>query len=518
MNPLAHEAALAHADGFLRASTSVLIGIVAADGTVTAANDGFARAAARTGEAAAAAFRHPEFADLAARASAVPPGTVVHRGVLNLHGPRDVARSMRGVVVAAGGGGLVVLVEHDAAEYEALTTRLAAINEELVTAQRRLARESRERARAADAHRATAEYARGLLEASADATLVVGEDGRVRDANVAAVRAAGIVDARALVGHGAGALFADGDEPHDLVREAFHAGASAARLLTLRGSGVRALVNATRVTDATGAPAALLVARDVTELLRLQEEAQRQREVLWRQERYVAFGNVAMGLAHEVNNPLMFIIGSLDMARQDVDEMGSGGARPAEAAESLREALDRATRGATRIRDLVSAVQAIAPRRLRGSAERLDARELASRAADLARLQCREAVHVHVDAGDAPAPVLGHADDLVAALMHLVANAADAAGAGGGHVRVIVRADDERVRVRVEDDGPGIPPDAREHLFAPFYTTKDAHTGLGLAAAARIAHEHDGTVHADAGNGPGAAFTLTLPRATGKDA
>ena len=73
------------------------------------------------------------------------------------------------------------------------------------------------------------------------------------------------------------------------------------------------------------------------------------------------------------------------------------------------------------------------------------------------------------------------------------------------------------VRVAVEDDGAGIPTDARTRLFQPFYTTKPKGTGLGLAVAQRITHDHGGTIDVEDVAGHGARFVVTLPASREKE-
>jgi two-component system, NtrC family, sensor kinase len=102
-------------------------------------------------------------------------------------------------------------------------------------------------------------------------------------------------------------------------------------------------------------------------------------------------------------------------------------------------------------------------------------------------------------------------------LANLVRNAAEAAGPGG-RVTVRVAEDPDRVRVEVEDTGPGIDEAAAARLFEPFFTTKDRGTGLGLAVSRAIARAHGGDVTGESLPGGGARFTLLLPRGPGGEA
>ena len=113
-------------------------------------------------------------------------------------------------------------------------------------------------------------------------------------------------------------------------------------------------------------------------------------------------------------------------------------------------------------------------------------------------------------APDVPRVLLSH-QHLVQVLLNLVLNAAHAAPRG--HVSVgVARAGDARVRVEVEDDGPGIAPEVRGRLFEPFVTTKPVGegTGLGLAVCRGLVEAVGGSITAE-GEAPGARFVIELP-------
>lgn len=101
--------------------------------------------------------------------------------------------------------------------------------------------------------------------------------------------------------------------------------------------------------------------------------------------------------------------------------------------------------------------------------------------------------------------------------MNLIDNAIQAAGKAG-HVRVSVRAEEERVVVEVADDGPGIPAPLLKRVFDPFFTTKGVGegTGLGLAVVRQVITRHGGQVNVTSAPGEGAKFTVTLPSAASR--
>jgi signal transduction histidine kinase len=121
-------------------------------------------------------------------------------------------------------------------------------------------------------------------------------------------------------------------------------------------------------------------------------------------------------------------------------------------------------------------------------------------------------------AHDGPAIAIGDPDALARALRNLVDNAVSAGG-DDGSVRIELGRSPARVRATVSDDGPGVPPQARERIFQGFVRlngTPGAGTGLGLAIAQAIAHQHHGSVTCEECDA-GGRFTLELPAASATD-
>ncbi|MEZ4467639.1 MAG: ATP-binding protein, partial [bacterium] len=109
-------------------------------------------------------------------------------------------------------------------------------------------------------------------------------------------------------------------------------------------------------------------------------------------------------------------------------------------------------------------------------------------------------------------------NQLRAALLNLVRNAREAIGEAGGHVVLRVRTLGDHATVAVVDDGPGLSPAAREHLFEPFFSTRPQGTGLGLPMVRLILQAQQGHVEIDDTPGGGTTVTLVLPVAQGEDA
>jgi signal transduction histidine kinase len=113
---------------------------------------------------------------------------------------------------------------------------------------------------------------------------------------------------------------------------------------------------------------------------------------------------------------------------------------------------------------------------------------------------------------DRPLPVHADPAKLRQVLWNLVRNAADAAAAGGKHVRVDAQRTLDETLITVSDDGPGIAPEQLVHIFDPFFTTKSKGTGLGLAICHAIVAEHHGHIDVASELGKGTMMEVILPR------
>jgi two-component system sensor histidine kinase PilS (NtrC family) len=222
---------------------------------------------------------------------------------------------------------------------------------------------------------------------------------------------------------------------------------------------------------------------------------------LARSERLADLGQLAAGLAHELRNPLASMMGSVELLK------GSG------LGDDDRRLLDILLREGGRLSQLVAEFLAFA----RPGAQRREPVDRAVVAGEVLEAFALDpaAAGVRLERALAPATVQGDPDQLRQVLWNLLINAAQAiatTGRGGGAIRVACGpAGDGGADLAVEDDGPGIDPADRERLFTPFFTTKQAGTGLGLATVHRIVDGHGGAVSVDAAPGGGARFAVHLP-------
>jgi C4-dicarboxylate-specific signal transduction histidine kinase len=232
-------------------------------------------------------------------------------------------------------------------------------------------------------------------------------------------------------------------------------------------------------------------------------------------ERLALVGQLAAGVAHEVNNPLAYVKTSLGV----VADLTAPVALPPAEREELSGAVSDALDGLARIQAIVADLRAFA-RGDDGPADGCDARRAVEEALRVASVRLSSVARVvpQLPAGERRVTV--PRGRLVQALVNVLLNAADAIESGrGGQVRVGIRDEPDACVVEVEDDGPGVAPEVAPRLFEPFFTTKGAKgTGLGLSLSREYLSRYGAEIaHAPAASG-GALFTLRLPRARARSA
>jgi C4-dicarboxylate-specific signal transduction histidine kinase len=224
-----------------------------------------------------------------------------------------------------------------------------------------------------------------------------------------------------------------------------------------------------------------------------------------RAERLAAVGELAGGVAHEINNPLMIILGQVHLLLQSQDH---------EAVLGGLKIIDGATkRAANIVRELVLFAERSPLRRARCKVSDQIYKVLSLHQSRLEGAR----ITVQTDFGEVP-EIWADSNQLQEALFHLVQNAEQAMSAsrGAGTLSIRVRPAADGVRIEVADDGPGVPQDDLARVFNPFFTTKGPGEGrgLGLSVAHSVVAEHDGRLWAENRPGGGAMFVMELPVGT----
>ena len=229
-------------------------------------------------------------------------------------------------------------------------------------------------------------------------------------------------------------------------------------------------------------------------------------------ERLALVGQLAAGVAHEINNPLAFVNANLAFVRLEAERL------PEPGRGEVIQALHEAERGVERIQSIVRDLRVFA-RKDQEAPELCYLGEVVSDAALLARASSLVPLECTVARG--LPPVRAVARHLSQVVLNLLVNAAHALeelpeGAERG-VSLRVFADSGEVCVAVEDTGPGLPADLRDRIFEPFFTTKPVGkgTGLGLALSREYVERYGGRIVAENRPRGGARFTIRLPAVEG---
>jgi two-component system NtrC family sensor kinase len=237
----------------------------------------------------------------------------------------------------------------------------------------------------------------------------------------------------------------------------------------------------------------IVVGEDVTEKRRLEAS-------LFQSEKLAAIGQLAAGVAHEINNPLAAIIANSQLLQRDLPKDSEA----YESVDLIARAGDRAMRVVRSLLDFA--------RQEHYEFASIDLNDSIEQALALIQHQLRAVTLVRDLAPDLP-PIPASQDHLQGVWLNLLLNARDALNGSGGEVRVITRQADEALEVTIADTGSGISPEKLSRIFEPFYTTKGPGrgTGLGLAVCHRIIKQHGGRIHVESHLKQGTKFTITLP-------
>ena len=268
-------------------------------------------------------------------------------------------------------------------------------------------------------------------------------------------------------------------------------------------------ISASRVTDDEGNVVAHMAShRDITETSRAEAQARQHQAELAHISRLSTMGELAAGLAHELNQPLAAII---NYTRGALRRIRSGSVTFDDLIRPIEQSAEQATRAGQiirRVRDFVSRKE---PRR-----STADVGELIEGALGLVEHAAREHdVTVALELPEALPLVIADRVQIQQVVINLVLNAIDAlhdSDADDRRIRVCAAGTDhDGIEIAVRDHGPGVPADLTERIFEPFFTTRAEGMGMGLAICRSLVANHGGRLWMTPNRPRGVTFHFTLP-------
>ena len=251
----------------------------------------------------------------------------------------------------------------------------------------------------------------------------------------------------------------------------------------------------------------VLVARDLREIESL-------RSHLITSGRLASVGELAAGIAHEINNPVTFVRANLGVLGEILSSVGSkvpsdDGSLSAELEEG-RALIEESLEGVDRVISIVRDVKSFAHSGGSGD-ELVEINPLLESVLRVASPQLRASTPVLTEFAEVPM-LRGAAQELKQVFLNLIINASQAVQAGEP-IRVVTRAHDGKVVVEVHDEGCGIPHGQIPRVFDPFFTTKPVGegTGLGLSISYQIVRRHGGNLSVESELGRHTCFRVELP-------
>lgn len=384
-----------------------------------------------------------------------------------------------------------------------------------------------------------------ILASMSDILVVCDRHGAIEEVNPAFQRYTGR-DEPTLKGTSIFDLFAD-DKARDRARSFFashsHDGAQDVELPLQAedGGAVPVSFNWTPRLSGTGKLIGMVVTgrpvgelrRAYRELRQTHEDLKRTQQQLLHSEKMASLGRLVAGVAHELNNPISFVLGNVLALKRyagrletyleavhnrgcdcipELEELRSE-LRIDRILEDMSPLIDGMIEGAERTRDIVDGLKRFSALD-REAAERFNLAEVVQRAVRWVAKSAPPSFTVRTEL-PAKLPLRGSPGQLQQVVMNLVQNALQATAAQpGGELLISGELGDRELRLTFHDNGPGIPDEALGHLFDPFFTTKPVGegTGLGLSISYGIVERHGGRIVASNHPEGGAVFRLTLPR------
>jgi two-component system, NtrC family, sensor kinase len=429
----------------------------------------------------------------------------------------------------------------------------ASLASALLSQRRRQEQEYRKLKIIEDAYRLTEARLRAVFDDSEDMILTADSEGRIIDINKAGVRLLGYDTEAAVIGHGEQEFWMNNRDHEILMREiAEHGHVKDFEVILKRADGATmfGLESAIAFCDPPGGKGEIhAMVKDITDrihdeqamwkmTIELAEANQRLKEsqsLIVQQEKLASIGQLAAGVAHEINNPLAFLKSNATVVRRDIvalqeflhvleaspagDEMRI--AKKKNDIDAILRDLDailaESEDGFRRITDIVQNLKSFSRIESSEQFEPFDITKGIETTVSVARNEIRLVADVKLDL--APLPLVecigGQVNQV---LLNIIVNAAQAIKSQGrtdrGTITIRTGVTEDWVWIDIKDDGPGVPKGLQLRIFDAFYTTKPIGqgTGLGLSISSDIIiQKHGGRLTLKDEPGTGACFRIELP-------
>lgn len=266
---------------------------------------------------------------------------------------------------------------------------------------------------------------------------------------------------------------------------------------------------------------AIILTSDITERIMLREEAERAG-------RLASLGELAAGVAHEINNPNALVllnapvlreiwaaaVPMLDRVCREHGDFPLGQMSYSRLRGEVPRLFEEVEQAARRIRGIVEELKEFVNREDGAAEQEVDLNEVVRSAASLVR-NTRKAPNLEMRCGEPLPPVRGNFQRLEQVVINLIINALQSLASPGGKIRIACYHDvkEQANVVEVRDEGVGIPAEILPRITDPFFTTNRATggTGLGLSVSARIVKDHGGRLHFASTPGQGTTVKVVLP-------
>ncbi len=400
-----------------------------------------------------------------------------------------------------GGAGYTAL-RKDGSTFPVVLYASPIIKENRATGLRGIIVDITEHERAEEALRESEEKLRLMFESVIEGITVTDLDMRIVEVNQAVVSMHGYDNKGELIGRNAFELIADRDQARAMesikrTLEDGYSGTIEYTCLRKNHSAFPAQLSVTVLRDASGKSIGFIaVTEDITERKRMQEQ-------LIITDRLASIGELASGIAHELNNPLTSVIGfSQLLLNRDV---------PDDINRDVEIIHSEAQRAAEVVKNLLTFARKQAPVRRSVNINSIIEKVLELRTYVQRVNNIKVITHLALDLPE----IMADYFQLQQVFLNIIVNAEHfmIEVHGRGTLTITTGQSEEIIKVSLADDGPGISKENLGHLFDPFFTTKEVGkgTGLGLSICHKIITEHGGRIYAESELGKGATFVLELP-------